>query len=352
MDVSVENTSSLGRRIKVSVPEAEVKAKIRDKMSELSRQVKLKGFRPGKVPLNVVQKRFGPSVRQEVIQNLVQSSLTDVIKEKNLAVAGRPAIESLEDKDDQNLEFTATLEIYPEIALNPISELSVERRKATVSDEDVEKMKTKLLTQFAEKPADEDGKVEPITQEALAEKLQIEGGVEKLDDEIRQRLTQEAESMIREDLKEKVLEQLLEKNTFELPNTLLDQEKDAINREIEQAKERGQPFDAEDSKPEAIEEAARKRVELGLLLNEVIKKYELKPDAKKVQEQVLRIALNYPKPAEIFEAYQKNNQLRYSVERMVLLDQAVDAMLEEMQVTEVEVPFADVVKQEEEKAKE
>lgn len=350
MDVSVENTGRLGRRIKVSVPEAEVREKIRDKLAQLSREVRLKGFRPGKVPMNVVQKKFGESVRQEVIHNLVESSLTNAIKENDLAVAGRPAIESLDAEKDKNLEYVATLEIFPEIELQPLSELSVEQRVVEVSDKDVDAMQTKLLTQFADKPASEDEAATPLTPEALAEKLQIEGGVEKLHEELRKRLQNEADSVVREEVKEKVLELLLEKNTFELPKALLDQEKEAIEREIKQAGEQQQATEDNDTSPEAIEEAARKRVELGLLLNEVIKKFDLKPDAKKVQEQVLRIALNYPNPAEVFEAYQKNAQLRSSVERMVLLEQAVDAMLKEMQVTDVKVAFDEVMNQQEEKA--
>jgi len=122
MDVSVENTSSLGRRIKVSVPDAVVKAQIRDKMAKLSREVKLKGFRPGKVPLQVVQQKFGPSVRMEVIQNIVQSTLEETVKENDFAIAGRPNIESLESAEDKNLEFVATFEVYPVITLNPFTE--------------------------------------------------------------------------------------------------------------------------------------------------------------------------------------------------------------------------------------
>lgn len=338
MDVSVENTSSLGRRIKVKVPDAVVKAQIREKIAKLSRDVKLKGFRPGKVPLKVVEEKFGPSVRIEVIQNLVQSSLDEAVKKNEMTIAGRPSIEELDAESDQNLEFVATFEVYPQITLNSFSELSIEKRTAEITDQDVEKMQAKLQKQFAPEG-------ETLTPEALAEKLHLEGGEEKLKSEIRARLQQEADGQLREEIKEKVLEQLLENNPFELPNSLIAQEKEAIHREM--ARQPQPPVeDAEEAEKE-IDEAARKRVELGLLLNEVIKKYSLRPDMKKVQEQVLKLAFSYAKPAEVIEAYQKNSQLRFSIERMVLLEQAVDAILGEMKVTEVMVAFDEVMKQEE-----
>lgn len=339
MDVLVENTSSLGRRIKVSVPDAVIKEQVRDKMAKLSRDIKLKGFRPGKVPFNVVQKKFGSSVRMEVIQNIVQTTLDEAFKENDLVVAGRPSIESLEAPENQNLEFVATFEVYPQITLNPFSDLAIQKRVVEVTDQDVEKMQTKLQEQWGE-----DGK--PLTLEALAEKLRIEGGVDNVKTALHTRLEQEANGQLREEVKEKVLEQLLEHNRFELPEALLQQEREAIQREIARDSQGAAPENTEEQTLE-IEEAARKRVELGLLLNEVIKKYQLTPDMKKVQEQVLRMAFSYAKPAEVIEAYQKNRQLRFSVERMVLLEQAVDAILGEMKVTEEKVSFDTVMNQEE-----
>ena len=336
MDVLVENTSNLGRRIKVSVPDAEVKAQIRERMAKLSREVKLKGFRPGKVPLNVVQEKFGSSVRSEVIQNIVQSTLEETVKKHELTIAGRPSIESLASENDQNLEFVATFEIYPQITLNPFSALSIEKRTADITDQDIQKMLDKLLSQQPEGQQ---------TIEALIEKLHLEGGEAALRDQIRNRLQQEADSVLREEVKEKVLEQLLENNRFELPESLITQEKEAIHQEMARgAQSTTAPADTPEAAQE-IEEAARKRVELGLLLNEVIKKFAIKPDSKRIQEHVLRLAFSYAKPAEIIEAYQKNSQLRFSVERMVLLEQAVDAILGEMQVTETKVPFEELMNQ-------
>lgn len=332
MDVSVENTSNLGRRIKVSVPDAVVKAQIRDKIAKLSREVKLKGFRPGKVPLDVVKQKFGPSVRHEVIQELIQTTLEDTVKKNDFNIAGRPSIESLESPDDKDLEFVAVFEVYPHITLNPFSNLTVEKRSAEVTDQDVEKMQTKLQDQLGEKD-------QPLTSEGLAEKLHIEGGEEKLKEEIRNRLQQEADAFLREEIKEKVLEQLLSNNPFELPVALIEQEKEAIQREIAHESQRSGAAESAAEDAQEIEEAARKRVELGLLLNEVIKKFALTPDAKKVHQQLLKMAFSYGKPAEVIEAYQKNKQLRFSIERMVLLEQAVDAILGEMQITELKISF-------------
>ena len=150
MEVLVENTSKLGRRIKVSVPDAKVKEQIQARISKFAKEAHLKGFRPGKVPQQVIENKFGRSLRMEVIDELIRKSLMDVFKEKDIQIAGTPKIEEIKNESGHDLEFTALLEVYPEIALAEFKDLEIEMRRADISDSDVSKMIDKLKDNFAD----------------------------------------------------------------------------------------------------------------------------------------------------------------------------------------------------------
>lgn len=425
MEVSVENTSTLGRRIKVSVPDAKVKEQYNAKLSKFAREARLKGFRPGKVPHIVIQKKFGPSLRLEVIEGMISETLKEIFKEKALHVAGAPKIEALTNESGKDLEFTATLEVYPEIILCDLHEIEYEKRIATVTEEDVNKMITKLkqnagaweqvdraieaddkikvdfARQLQEEGAvrEEEKNVEllvsgkgvlpglteallgktvgesielatrypedwaeanvagkavtlwagiheihqknPITDEELIEKLKISKETSLLET-VKERMQQELETTLREELKEKVLEILLEKNPIELPVALIEREKESMRREFSQQRKVEIPIEAM-QQPE-VEEQAKRRVELGLLLNEVIKKYQIKAEASQIIKEIEKIAARFPDQAQqVVELYRTNKGLLQSVERMVLLDQAVNVMLGEMKAKEIPVTFDQIM---------
>lgn len=427
MEVSVENTGTLGRRIKVSVPDATVKEQIKAKMTKISREAHLKGFRPGKVPQDVLQKKFGPSVRVEVIEDVIRQSLTDIFKSKSLNVAGMPRIEEITDESGKDLEFVATLEVYPEITLANLADVEVEKRTVNISDEDVNKMVAKLQNELADwnnvtrevrsgdklnvdfsrllKEPDakkqEQQKVEMVvgvegvlpglteallgknigetveaelvypndwaetavagkavtlwvvineiaektnlTSEELSNKLGLSIDAKaNLTEEVRKRMQEELESALQEELKEKVLEKLLEKNPIEIPAALIDQEKEAIRRELSRQRKVEIPSEAM-NQPEWLDQAKR-RVELGLLLNEVIKKYNIKANETKIRAEIEKIASRFSSHAkQVIDAYYQNKDLLYGVERMVLLDEAVNVMLGELKQKEVAASFEDVM---------
>src|SRR5262245_40100924 len=95
MQVSVESTSGLERRLEIQVPAARVEKAIQERLLSMSRTVRLKGFRPGKVPVNVVRKQFGPQVRQEVLSDLMRSSFSEAVSEQKMSVASAPQIEPI-----------------------------------------------------------------------------------------------------------------------------------------------------------------------------------------------------------------------------------------------------------------
>jgi trigger factor len=140
MQISVENTGSLERKMHVEVPEEKIEGEVHNRLQSLSRTTKISGFRPGKAPLKVVQKHYGPKVRQEVIGEMVQSSFFEAITQEKLRPAGQPIIDPLKSELGQGLSYTATFEIFPEINLIPAEDLKIEKPVCPITDEDVEKM--------------------------------------------------------------------------------------------------------------------------------------------------------------------------------------------------------------------
>lgn len=136
---NVETLSALERRVSMTLPANEIERQIDARLKQLARNVKMPGFRPGKVPLKLVAQTYGPQVRSEVLSDAVQKAFSDAVKEANLKVAGYPRIEKKDGGAADALEFSATFEIYPEVKVGEISGKAIERPQATVDDAAVEK---------------------------------------------------------------------------------------------------------------------------------------------------------------------------------------------------------------------
>lgn len=145
MQVSVEKTSELSRKMTVSVPEEVVQEKMAARLKSLAREVKVDGFRPGKVPQNVVKKMFGDRVRGEVAGDLIQSTYFEALQDQNLKPAGHPHIHP--SNDTEGFKYTAEFEVYPEISLEGVDQIEVKRPVATVEEADVDDMIEKLRAQ-------------------------------------------------------------------------------------------------------------------------------------------------------------------------------------------------------------
>jgi trigger factor len=148
MQVSVENTGNLERKLTVQVPEAEILGKIESKLRELCKKVKLKGFRPGRVPMSVVKQRYGKQVRQDVVNETVQASLQQAIQDENLRPASMPRLDTPpENLDSGDLEFSAVIEVYPEMGDIDLSKIEISNPDVEVGDGDVEEMLQTLRIQ-------------------------------------------------------------------------------------------------------------------------------------------------------------------------------------------------------------
>ena len=145
MQVSLETTQGLERKMTVEVPAEKVNSAIESKLQNLSTQVKMSGFRPGKVPLRVVRQQYGKKVSQEVIAETMQSSYQQAVVQEKLRPAGAPSIEPVNLEADQNLKYVATFEVYPEIELTDASKLEVEVAEVEVTDSDIDDIVDKLI---------------------------------------------------------------------------------------------------------------------------------------------------------------------------------------------------------------
>jgi trigger factor len=140
MQVSIKTTSGLERRMTIVVPSETFEQQVTDRLTATARRARIAGFRPGKVPLKEVRRRFGAAVRQEVAGELMQQSFVDAIRQESLSPAGQPSLEVISMNPGSDLEFAATFEVFPHIDLAPFSTLSVKRPHAVVADEDVDRM--------------------------------------------------------------------------------------------------------------------------------------------------------------------------------------------------------------------
>ena len=430
MQVTVEDTSTLERRMRVRIPEERVKGEVVRRLNSLANKVRVPGFRPGKAPLKVLEKRYGEQVRSEVVGEMVQSSFYEAVSQQQLRPAGTPTINPLQAEPGNGIDYTAIFDVYPELTSPPIESLKISRPLAEVSDADLDKMlevlrrqrRTWQVVERAATPADrvvidfqgsvdgqplekakgeevpveldgsrmiegfEEGliglqageektleltfpdahpdenlagkavsfavkvhRVEepqlPPLDDSLAPSFGVkEGGLEALRDEVRSNMTRELEEAIRAITKRRVMEALLQDQEITLPDSLVQEE---IQRAIRQRKvelsHSGIDPESAGLEPAMFEEQARTRVALGLLLAEIIRSNEIKPDPERVRARIETIASTYQDPNEVINWYYGDRSRLSEIETTVLEDQVVEWILERAEVSDEASSFDEVL---------
>jgi trigger factor len=156
MAVTVETLEKLERRITLHVAAAEINSEVEARLKKLARTVKADGFRPGKVPMNVVAQRYGYSVQYEVVNDKLGAAFNNAANEAQLRVAGAPRIEQKDQAPEGQMAFDATFEVYPEVKIGDLSAAEVERVTSDVTEEAIDKTVEILRKQrrsFAQRPA-------------------------------------------------------------------------------------------------------------------------------------------------------------------------------------------------------
>jgi trigger factor len=147
MQVSVEQTGALERRMEVSIPKERIEQAVDQRLQQVSRTAKLKGFRPGKAPLKVIRQQFGAQVRQEVLSDLIQQTFSEAVNQQKFVPAAGPRIEPVSAGPGEDLKYRAIFEVFPEVSLKGVEGLAVARPVAEVTEADIDAMVQNLREQ-------------------------------------------------------------------------------------------------------------------------------------------------------------------------------------------------------------
>lgn len=428
MQVSVENTSALERRMTIAVPAERVENEVNKRLQQTAKRAKVAGFRPGKVPMSVIRQRFEADARQEAFGDLVQASFYEAIVEQKLNPAGAPSVEPKSFEKGKDLEFVAVFEVFPEFTVAGLESINVERLSAEVADSDLDNMLEVLRKQntrfeaveraaqtddqlnidFVGKvdgetfaggsakgtqlvlgsgrmiPGFEDGlvgakageeRVVNVTFPEVYQNLDLAGKaaeftitvnsvsapvlpelneeffsqfgikestLEGFRAEVRKNMERELRQAIKTKVKNQVMDGLLAANPIEAPKALLENE---VNRlRVQAVQQFGGNIKPEQLPAELFEEQAKRRVALGLIVAEVVKQYDLKPDDAKVREMIEEMASAYQEPEQVIAWYYKNDQQMNEVRSVVLEEQVVDTVLQKATVTDKSVSYEEAVK--------
>ena len=140
MQVTVETTAGLERKMRVVVPSERIEVQVTEKLKQTAKQAKINGFRPGKVPVREVKRRFGEGIRQEISSEMIQSSYGEALQKEDLNPAGMPKIEEVNMEEGKDLEYTAVFEVFPEIEVGGLENIEVDRLTSSIEEADLEKM--------------------------------------------------------------------------------------------------------------------------------------------------------------------------------------------------------------------
>ena len=150
MEISVEETSTLERRMTVNIPEERIADQVQSRLDELRKTVRLDGFRQGKAPASVIKRRFAKRVRDEVVGEVLQSTFSEAMAKEELRPAGQPEIDAVDSEPGNGLTYSANFEVFPEFELAPADELALVRPTCEIQDDDIDQMIERLREQNKE----------------------------------------------------------------------------------------------------------------------------------------------------------------------------------------------------------
>src|SRR5215470_1013202 len=161
MQVKETSAEGLKREFRVVVPAGELEEKVTNRLGEIGRTIQLRGFRPGKVPMQILRQRFGTSVLGEVLESTLQGTSAEAIRERSLRPALPPKVDVVSFSEGTDLEYKMSLEVLPDIPAPNFAELGIERLVVEVPDQDVERAIERIAeqqrkTEIAERPAEND----------------------------------------------------------------------------------------------------------------------------------------------------------------------------------------------------
>lgn len=431
MQQAVQNSSSpLERNITVSVPIEQIEAEIATRLKQLARTVKMQGFRPGKVPLKMVERQYGGQVRQEVVTDSVFKRFDEAVKGQNYRVAGYPKFQPVNASQGATaMEYTATFEVYPDVSLGDVSSRAVRRPITIVGDADVDKTIETLRKQRAKYenveraaangdlvnidfegliagqpfegnkssnftvvlgearmlpdfeaalvglkrgeqktfpltfPQDYDERVRgrtadftvtvnqvsephlPLVDSEFARQLGVENGdVERLKREVRENVEKEVAKRVKGTIKDQVMDALHDAATFEVPRALLDSEIQRMQqRAVEDLKQRGMTTQDLTLPPDLFTDRARRRIKVGLLVSELVKKHGLQAKPEQVRAMIEEHSKSFEQPDQLVRWYYSEPSRVAEIEALVMEDNVVEWSMKNMKVSDETTAFDDLM---------
>jgi len=431
MAVNVEQLGTLERRVSMSVPVQDVDRQVDDRLKKLARNVKMAGFRPGKVPLKIVVQQYGPQVRSEVIGDAVQKAFTEAVKESNLRVAGQPRIEKKDGAADAaQFEFSATFEIYPEVKVGDVSTKNIERPQVSVDEGAIDRTleilrkqrvtyapaarasqegdrltidfegkiggeafpggkatafafvlgEKRMLPEFEKNalglaagesksfdvtfPQDYHGKevagksatfdlqvkqVEepklPALDADFAKQLGVaDGDLAKMRVDVRSNVEREVAKRIEARVKAQALQVLLDAAPMELPKSLVQMEQQQlVEQAVAELQAKGLKMEKLPFDPQMFEANAKRRVALGLIINELRAKEKLNPKPAEVRALIEAESQSYEHPAEVVKWFYMQPQRLSEMEGLALESNVVQWVLSKAKVVDKPLAFDELM---------
>ncbi len=426
MQFTVTTTTGLERRIEVEIPRTRVAGEVERRLRDLSRTANIRGFRKGKVPLPVIKQQYGSQVHGDTVSELIRQSYSDAVSKENLRPVGGPRIEPIQMAPDADLKYAAVFEVLPEVTINPVTALEIERPVAAIVDADIDAMLESMRRQRVtytpvERPAikgdrvvvDFAGRVDgvafdggtgtdmalvigsgqaiadfenalagmskgekktapvqfpgnygtkdlagkaaefdltvksveeevlPAVDDAFADAFGLaEGGVAALRTEVRQSMEREAAEATRNKLRAQVFDALQRDNQLALPVSLVEEQIQQL--QVELLQRTGRQDTSQVPPREPFVEPARRRVKLGLLIGELVRRENLAVNRERVFARLEELAAAYPNPAEVKRAYLQSQDAMRQLETAVMEDLAVEWVLGRARVTDRPTSFAEL----------
>ncbi len=408
MSITVETLEKLERKITLTLPVGTIQTEVDSRLRRLARSVKMDGFRPGKVPLNVVAQRYGYSVHYEVMNDKVGEAFSLAANEAKVRVAGQPRITEKEGAPEGEVAFDAVFEVFPEVKIADLTGVEIERVNAQVDDAAIDKTLDILRKQrrtFAQRaqaeafqfllgegqmlkefeqatrgmksgesrtfplafPEDYHGKdvagktadflvtvkkIEaahlPTVDDAFAKTLGVEGAtVQALREDIRKNLERELKFRLISRNKGAVMDALVANAELDLPKSSVQAE---LDRMIEGAradlKQRGiKDADKAPIPDELFRPQAERRVRLGLVVAELVRANELQAKPEQIKAHIDELASSYEKPAEVVRWYYGDNRRLAEVEAMVIENNVTEFVLSKAKAVDKTLGFDELMGQ-------
>ncbi len=423
MQASVEKTSAIGRKLNVTVPADKIEAAVQARLKQLSKRVKIQGFRPGKVPMKIVEQQYRGSATNDVLGDLIQNSLQEALQDQDVVPAVQPDIvPGAPIEKGKDFSYVASFDIYPEFEKLDLEGVKIQKPESEVEDADIDKVienmrkqqltwkelkrkskkgdrvlidfvgtvdgeefeggtasdypmvlgESQMLPDFEKgvkgMKAGESKDVEVVFPDDYSDELGGKTAVFKIDAktvsepnlpeidedfitsfgvesgkeadlraEVKSNLETNLESQLSTTLRQRAFDALLEQNHAEMPLKMIQEEagrmvQEQKNQMIQQGIDAKMLENFPDPEFDVLKPQAEKRVALGLLMMEIIRKQDIKPDEERVNTRIEKMASSYEDPSQFVEYYKSNQQALAQVQSIVLEEQVVDFLIEKADV--------------------